>query len=155
MSRGPFALGLFVLMALAALSTVARAAEDAGVDDAPAWCVRGIEPDHSEARPERTLVSVPLDVLALSLGRARAGVPSATPDPLTCIRRGLGSDCQVHDPADRPTPAPVRAFGAPDLASASVPAVPEPDAARAPLPPGALGAARPGFVRELLRPPRV
>ena len=151
MRRGPFAFGLLLVVALVASSGAARAADNASDD--PAWCVRG-EAD----RPDRSVLSAPADgqTQTTQTTQTIAGGRQAPASPAdTCIKRGLSADCQVNDPADRPTPTAPRGFGAPDLAPLIVPALPEPDQARAPLPPGVLGAARPGHVRELLRPPRV
>jgi hypothetical protein len=77
------------------------------------------------------------------------------PDSLLCVRGAAGPDCQVHDPARRPSSPSPSDYPTPDLASTGVPALPDLDATRAAPPPGALGAPQPGFVRGLFRPPRV
>jgi hypothetical protein len=137
MRRGPFVLALFVALALSAFSTTARADGDLDNQDE---CVRG-EPEalRSEApTPPAPVASLPTDAQL-------------------CVRGGLGIDCQMHDPAEGPVPPAPSAHTLSDLASApcpDVPALPELKSARAPLPPGVLGAPRPGFDRELFRPPR-
>ncbi len=142
MRPAPLAFGLFVLVALCAIPTSARAESS---DDDTEWCVRG--------EAERLESPRPLNQAVLVLPPAPAS--SLPSDALLCVRGGLGLDCQVHDPAQSPTPPAPGTYAPPDLASAIVPAVPEPAEARAPLPPGVLGAPRPGFARALERPPRV
>jgi hypothetical protein len=71
------------------------------------------------------------------------------------VKRGLGFDCQVHDPASSPAPFAFHPFAFPDVAPASVPELPEPDAARVAFVAARTRGDRPGFARGLFRPPRV
>jgi hypothetical protein len=135
MRRGPVVLGLLVVVALAAFSTRARASE--GDSNEEEFCMRG-EPE----------------VLRSEAPTPPAPAPSLPSDAQLCVRGGFGLDCQMHDPAQRPVPPSPSTHTSPDLASAAVPALPELESARAPLPPAVLGAPRPGFDRELYRPPR-
>jgi hypothetical protein len=152
MRPGPLALALLVLMATLAMPSLARAEDTSSNDGADdhAFCTR--------AEPERiggALLSAPIAAFTMTLARARQLAGTTAGDPLVCVKRGQGFDCQVHDPASWPTPSSFHGFAFPDLAPASVPALPERDAARIAFVAARARDARPGFARGLFRPPRV
>jgi hypothetical protein len=158
MRPGPLALALLVLMATLAMPSLARA-EDAstssssdrnGGDDDQAFCTRG-EPE----RVGSALMAAPIAAFTMTLARARqlAGTPAG--DPLVCVKRGLGFDCQVHDPASSPAPLAFHPFAFPDVAPVAELTLPEPDVARVAFVAARAAAVSPGFARGLFRPPRV
>jgi hypothetical protein len=145
---------LALAFACALAPRLARAADHAGAD-VPTSCA---DLDGAArallAGPDRTPIAVEWMASPAPMPRAPGADDPGLPADL-CFYGSLDDDCRLADPSFPPGPSPGQELSTSRAAVAvDVPSLPRPDAVWRPHARTDAGEARPGFVRDLFRPPR-